>query len=274
MNPAGPRRILIALAPDTPDETIFEPVFKIALQKHAPVECVCIEDTRLLDIAGLPRAHFIHAYSHQSSPLDEQIVRRAMRVTSVRARERFEATITRTSVAWSFRTLQANLLSEAFSDAAPGDLMVVPLLRAARNADQVRSLIDAVTDRIAASLLVLNEAGDPDRSVLAIFDGDREDLAAARDLANDFGCALTVFAVGADEKTARALAQQAGTFLEEAGQPDGVRAIVSRDTDDLNRAILDAAPGTLVLDRKGETVKSIDIVSLLARSSASLFLRN
>ena len=274
MNPVEPRRILIALAPEAPSETIFEPVFKIALRNRTPVECVCIEDSRLLDIAALPQSRFIHAYSRELSPLDEPMVRRAMRVISVRARERFEATITRTSISWTFRTRQAELLSEAFSDAAPGDLIVVPLLRSARNATQVRGLVDAVTSRIAASLLVLNETGAPDRSVLAVFDGDREDLAAARDLANDFGCPLTVFAVGEDSETSQGFAHEVESFLEEAGQAATVRAIVLRGAEDLSDAILDAAPGTLVLDRLGRTVKSIDVVSLLAQSSGSLLLRN
>jgi hypothetical protein len=274
VSPAGPRRILIALAPEAPSEAIFEPVFKIALRNRTPVECVCIEDTRLLDIAGLPKSQFIHAYSHKPSPLDETLVRRAMRVTSVRARERFEATITRTSISWTFRTRQAALLSEAFGDAAPGDLIVVPLLDRARNAAQVRGLIDAVTSRIAASLLVLNEAGIPDASVLAVFDGDRADLAAARDLAADFGCPLTVFAVGDDSETAQGLAHEVESFLEEAGQTATVRTIVLHEAGDLSEAILDAAPGTLVLDRLGITVRRLDIVSLLAQSSASLLLRN
>ena len=274
MNPIGPRRILIALAPETPSETIFEPVFKIALRKQALVECICIEDTRLLDIARLPQSQFIHAYSQQSSPLDETIVRRAMRVTTVRARERFEATITRTSISYTFRTRQAALLSEAFSDAAPGDLIAVPLLGSAGNAAQVRGLVDTVTSKMAASLLVLNEAGDSDKSVLAVFDGDREDLAAARDLANDFGCPLTVFAVGEDVEGAQRLERDAETFLAETGQEAVVRAIVLRDAEDLSEAILAAAPGTLVLDRLSGTVKELDVVSLLSQSSASLLLRN
>lgn len=274
MNPVEPRRILIALAPEAPSEAIFEPVFKIALRNRTPVECVCIEDTRLLDIAGLPQSHFIHAYSHEPSPLDETMVRRAMRVTSVRARERFEATITRTSISWTFRTRQTALLSEAFSDAAPGDLVVVPLLRGARNATQVRGLVDAVTSRITASLLVLNETGAPDTSVLAVFDGDREDLAAACGLATDFGCPLTVFAIAEDAKTSQGLGREVESFLEEAGQVASVRTIVLRGAEDLSEAILEAAPGTLVLDRLGKTVKSVDIVSLLARSSGSLLLRN
>lgn len=274
MSPAERRRILIALAPEAPSEAIFEPVFKIAQRNRTPVECVCIEDTRLLDIAGLPQSQFIHAYSHESSPLDETMVRLAMRVTSVRARERFEATITRTSISWTFRTQQAALLSEAFSDAAPGDLVVVPLLRGARNAAQVRGMVDAVTSRIAASLLVLNEAGAPGSSVLAVFDSDRADLAAARDLATDFGCPLTVLAVGEDTEAAQGRAREAESFLEKARQSASVRTIVSRNTEDLNEAILGAAPGTLVLDRLGTTVKSIDIVSLLTQSTASLLLRN
>ncbi|MFT5182164.1 MAG: hypothetical protein ACI8S3_002052 [Alphaproteobacteria bacterium] len=274
MNPVEQRRILIALAPEAPSETIFEPVFKIALRNRTPVECFCIEDTRLLDIAGLPQSRFFHAYSHEPSLLDEAMVRRAMRVTSGRARERFEATITRTSISWTFRARQTSLLPEAFSDAAPGDLIVIPLLRGAQNAAQVRGLVDAVTGRIAASLLVLNETGAPDRSVLAVFDGDREDLAAARDLAGDFGCPLTVFAVGEDSETAQGLTQQIELFLKETGQAATVRMILLRGAENLSEAILDAAPGTLVLDRLGKTVKSVDIVSLLAQSSGSLLLRN
>jgi hypothetical protein len=274
MNPVGTQRILIALAPEAPSETIFEPVFKIALRGRTPVECICIEDSRLLDIAALPQSRFIHTHSHESSPLDEPMVRRAMRVASGRARERFEATITRTSISWTFRTRQAALLSEAFSDAAAGDLIVVPLLRGARNQAQVRGLIDAVTGQIAASLLVLNETGAPDRSVLAVFDGDRADLAAARDLAVDFGCPLTVFAVDDDTKSAQDRAHEVQAILDEFGQAASVRTIVLQGIEDLNQAILEAAPGTLVLDRLGKTVKNIDIVSLLAQSSGSLLLRN
>ncbi|NNE83366.1 MAG: hypothetical protein HKN28_05285 [Alphaproteobacteria bacterium] len=274
MNPAGTQRILIALAPEAPSETIFEPVFKIALRGRTPVECICIEDSRLLDVAALPQSRIIHTHSHEPSPLDEPMVRRAMRVASGRARERFEATITRTSISWTFRTRQAALLSEAFSDAAAGDLIVVPLLRGARNQAQLRGLIDAVTGQIAASLLVLNETGAPDRSVLAVFDGDRADLAAARDLAVDFGCPLTVFAVDDDTKSAQDRAQEVEAFLDEFRQEASVRTIVLREVEDLNQAILDAAPGTLVLDRLGKTVKNVDIVSLLAQSSGSLLLRN
>jgi hypothetical protein len=274
MNPVGTQRILIALAPEAPSVTIFEPVFKIALRSRTPVECVCIEDSRLLDIAALPQSRFIHTHSHEPSPLDEPMVRRAMRVASGRARERFEATITRTSISWTFRTRQAALLSEAFSDAAAGDLIVVPLLRGARNEAQVRGLIDAVRHDIAASLLVLNESGTPDKSVLAVFDGDRADLAAACDLAQDFGCPLTVFAVDDDTKSAQDRAREVETFLDDSRQRASVRSIVLRNTGDLSEAILDAAPGTLVLDRLGKTAKSVDIVSLLAQSSGSLLLRN
>ena len=77
MNAGESRRILIALAPEAPSVAIFEPVFKIALRNRTPVECICIEDTRLLDIAAMPRSQFIHAYSHEPSPLDEAMMRRA-----------------------------------------------------------------------------------------------------------------------------------------------------------------------------------------------------
>ena len=274
MSPAEPHRILIALPSEAPGEAMFEPVFKIAQRKHVPVECVCIEDTRLRDIAGLPQSRIIHAYSRESSPLDETVVRRALRVTSGRARERFEATVTRTSVSWTFQARQTAPLSEAFADAVAGDLVVVPLLRSARNAVQVRGLIDAVIGRVAASLLVLNEAGHPDRSVFAVFDGDRGDLAAACDLAEDFGCPLTVFAAGDDAEAAQSLVQEANAILEEVGRTATVRPVVQRDTDELTEAILATAPGTVVLSRSGKTAERIDIVSLLARSSASLLLRN
>jgi hypothetical protein len=138
----------------------------------------------------------------------------------------------------------------------------------------VRGLIDAVRHDIAASLLVLNESGTPDKSVLAVFDGDRADLAAACDLAQDFGCPLTVFAVDDDTKSAQDRAREVETFLDDSRQRASVRSIVLRNTGDLSEAILDAAPGTLVLDRLGKTAKSVDIVSLLAQSSGSLLLRN
>ena len=83
-----------------------------------------------------------------------------------------------------------------------------------------------------------------------------------------------MFAVGEDSETSQGFAHEVESFLEEAGQAATVRPIVLRGAEDLSDAILDAAPGTLVLDRLGRTVKSIDVVSLLAQSSGSLLLRN
>jgi len=274
MNALAPRRIRIALAPEAPSETIYEPAFKIALRSRIPVECICIEDTRLLDIVGLPLSRVIHAYSHETSPLDETMVRRAMRVTADRARARFAATVTQRSIEWSFRTRQIARLPDAFADAAPGDLIVVPLLRGGRNVAQVRGLVDAVSEHIAASLLVLNEGGMPEKSVLAVFDGDRDDLAAAATLAQDFGCPLTVFAVGGDAATAQHHADEVSSYLGQSAQPAIVSTIVPHGADTLDAAIRDAAPGTVVVDRTGAALRGIDVVALLVDSSASLLLRN
>jgi len=274
MNAPAPRRIRIALAPEAPSEAIYEPAFKIAVRSRIPVECTCFEDTRLLEIVGLPLSQLVHAYSRELSPLDETVVRRAMRVTAERARARFAATVTRRSIEWSFRTYRAARLPDAFADAAPGDLIVVPLLRGGRNAAQVRTLVEAVSGPIAASLLVLNEAGAPETSVLAVFDGDRDDLAAAATLAQDFGCPLTVFAVAADQAAAQRRAAEVAQFLEQAEQTAVVRAIALSGADELSAAIREAAPGTLVIDRTGETLGGVDVVTLLTESSASLLLRN
>ena len=94
------------------------------------------------------------------------------------------------------------------------------------------------------------------------------------DLAVDFGCPLTVFAVDDDTKSAQDRAHEVQAILDEFGQAASVRTIVLQGIEDLNQAILEAAPGTLVLDRLGKTVKNVDIVSLLAQSSGSLLLRN
>ena len=267
-------RILIALDHDVPSATVLEPVLKIARYRSAPVECVCIEDTRLLEIAAMPQSYMIHTTSHEPSPLDERLMRRAMRVTSVRARERFAATLTQTSVSWSFRIRQAALLSEAFNDATPGDLIVVPLLRGARNAEQVRGLIKASTDRVTASLLVLNETGVPDKSVLAVFDGDRDDLAAAQELAAGFGAPLTVIAFGSNDAEASRFADEAATYLTQSGRQDNVRGIASKDIAKLDQAIRDTAPGTLVLDRASVAIEHLDLIPLLSQSTASLLIRN
>ena len=93
-------------------------------------------------------------------------------------------------------------------------------------------------------------------------------------MASDFGCPLTVFAVGADAESAQSLEQDAKAFLAETGPEAVVRTIVLSAAEDLSQAILDAQPGTLVLDRLSDTAKKVDIVALLARSAASLLLRN
>jgi hypothetical protein len=269
-----PHRIVVVLQTPPVSEASFEPVLRIARRTEARVEGVFVEDSRLLEIAALPSARFIHSWSRESSVMDEGIVRRALRVTAGRARQEFAARITASAIPWSFVSRPCADLSEAFGEATPGDLVVVPLLRDGRNIGQVADLIGAIVRRIAVSLLVLNERGAPASSILVLFDGDLDDLGAALDLAENLDCRATILAVADSQPAAEALAHKARGFLDLTRRNASVETRVYDSAADLDRAIRTAAPGILVVDRKGRTAATLDLATLLATSTISLYLRN
>ena len=271
---ATPHRIVVVLQAPRFSESSFEPLLRIARRTEARIEGVFVEDTRLLEVAAHPFACFVHSRSHEPSAMDERLVRRAMRVTSVRARDAFAARITATSIPWSFTSRQCAQLSDAFGEATPGDLVVVPLQGDGGNIGQIGDLIGAITGHLAVSLLVLNERGAPGSSILLLFDGDLDDLAAALDLAGNFECRASILAVAGDQTKAEVLAEKARRFLEQSGRSAAVNTLVHRDRDDIEKAVVDAAPGTLVIDRKGATAQTLDIAKLLETSQTSLYLRN
>ncbi len=271
---ATPHRIVVVLQAPRFSESSFEPVLRIARRTEARIEGVFVEDTRLLEVAAHPFACFVHSRSHEPSAMDERLVRRALRVTSVRARDAFAARITATSIPWSFTSRQCAQLSDAFGEATPGDLIVVPLQGDGGNIGRVAELIAAITEHLAVSLLVLNERGTPRSSILVLFDGDLDDLAAALDLAGNFECRASILAIAGNQAKADARATKARRFMEQSGRSAAVDTLVYRDRADLERAVTAAAPGTLVIDRKGETAQTLDIARLLATSQISLYLRN
>lgn len=268
------RRILLVLQAPPFSDTSFEPVLRIARRTDARVEGVFVEDSRLLDIAAHPSARFIHAFSRETTSMDEHVVRRAIRVSSVRTRQQFVARITASAIPWSFSSRQCADLSEAFSEATAGDLVIVPLLDNGSNIDQVAQLTRTVTKRAAVSLLVLNERGTPTESILVLFDGDLDDLDAALELADNFDCRATIVAVADNEATCEKLTQQARTHLGRQHRAAGVAAQVFHDATDLDKAIRAAAPATLVVDRNGRAAQTLDLAALLATSHISLYLRN
>lgn len=269
-----PHRIVLVMQVPPSSEASFDPVLRIARRSAARIEGVFVEDQRMLAIAALPSARFVHARIHSAATPDERALRRAIRVTSSRARQAFTARVTATSVPWSFSSRQCASLSEAFGGATAGDLYVVPLLRDGSNIGQVAELAGAVMQGIPASLLVLNERGTPNASILVLFDGDLGDLAAALELADQFECRASILAVAEDDGTAAALAEQARRHLDNVKRSADVATLVYRDAADLDRAIRAAAPATLVVDRAGRSARALDIAELLAMSNISLYLRN
>jgi hypothetical protein len=270
----APQRIVLVLQSSPVAEAAFDPVLRIARRSAAHLEGVFVEDTRLLDLVALPSARFVHAHSHESATVDAGSIRRAIRVTASRARQEFTTRLTATTIPWSFTSRQCANLSEAFGEATEGDLVVVPLRRNGDNIGQVGDLIRAITQRVAVSLLVLNERGHPAASILAVYDGDRTDLTAALDLADNFDCRVDVLAAAPDDGTADALAVQARDHLASLHRKARVSALTYRTSSELEDAIRAAAPATLVIDRSGRTAKALDLAALLATSDISLYLRN
>ena len=146
--PDGPKRILVSMQSTAPPGSVWHTVVALAANSQADVECIYMEDVRLLQAALSPAARFLSPQGQQQSFANQGAMRRAIRVSAQRAREASASALARASIRWSFRSLSGAVLTDAFAGAGTGDLAIVPLRADRSNLRQVEGLIDELSDQI------------------------------------------------------------------------------------------------------------------------------
>jgi hypothetical protein len=274
MSESTAARIVLTLEGRALHHSAWHTIVRLATHRGARIEGVFVEDAQLIAIAASPMSRFVHTLGASHTELDPPTMRRIMRATSARARLALDDALAKTTLSWTFRSQACAGLTEAFIGASAGDLVVVPLREKGANLHQIRALVTAVAHRLSASLLILNERGRADRSILVLFDGDEQDLHAAVGLAESFHCPMQVMVLAADAREGDVLAEQALDIVGRGPVDPPVDRVTDSDPQALIALIARHEPGTLAIDRATAAARWPMVDAVMRRLDCSVYLRN
>ncbi|MEE9209398.1 MAG: universal stress protein, partial [Kiloniellales bacterium] len=194
-----PHRILVALEAEEGAAALLEAAADLAAGLHAELFGLFVEDSELLGAAELPVTRSISSLAEAQAPLDARLMRRALRVSAVRAGEALAAVAQRRRVKFSYRVVQGALAEQVLAEARRYDLLALgPPGREVRRAP-VTVARRAVAEQAPCSVLLLQGGGAAGRPVVVIYDGSERSLALGERLARITERPLLVLAVAENE---------------------------------------------------------------------------
>jgi hypothetical protein len=254
------RRILVALDAGEQGLVDLEEAARLAAGLKAELVGLFIEDTELLEVAGLPVARVISRHAGADTALDAALMRRALRVWAARSRESLAAAASHWKVQWSFRVARGTLAEQVLSEAGEFDLLALgraggPLREARR-----RSATHSVTEQARCSVLLLQKGPLAARPVVAIYEGAERPLAVGQALSRVYASRFIVLAVGRDQEAAAALDREASAWLDRQGVKGEVHRLAGVEASQVAEALREQSAGIVVLDRHGGLAPQIEPV--------------
>jgi hypothetical protein len=236
-------RVLVDLSAGPRAADLLEEALELAVRLEAELSGLFVEEAALLRSSGLPFVRQVHLSSGAAGALDPARIERELRVAAERARATLARVAEARRLRWSFRTGRGELLRELAREAGATDLVV--LQRDWRAAAAARLLSAAGRAELGLQTGGVLLARGPRRRgsavVVALPEGESSHpalLAAARLAGSD-----RPLVVLGEAALARA--------LDELGAPSGLhatfRSLHAGDADALERALLEARAGLLVL---------------------------
>lgn len=231
LEPAAPRRIVVALETSRAGRTALDIAVRLAAALHAELEGVFVEDSELLELAALPFLREIRTHSLSEEAVSAERMQRDLRALARQAERMFVTATEALGVAVSFRVWRGPAAPETLADQLAGD--IVGLARG--GSPKTRHWTAAVTPAATGVATVHALLGDP-AAVDRVLD------VAAR-LADTLGAPLRVLAAG-DGAGREVLRRTAAPWLD--ARPNRAELVEVDDLDDLSRA-LRAAGGTVLI---------------------------
>lgn len=254
------RRILVAL--DAGDQGLLdlEEAARLAAGLEAELVGLFVEDTEMLEAAGLPVARVISRHARGDMALDAALMQRALRVWAARSRESLAAAASHWQVQWSFRVARGTLAEQVLSEAGESDLLALGGAGGPLRAARLRSTTHSVTERARCSVLLLRKGPLARRPVVVIFEGAERALAVGRALARVYGCQLVVLAVGRDATAAEALEEKAAAWLARHETIGEVDPLAAPEPEAIGEGLRARYAGIVVLDRQGALTPRLEPV--------------
>ncbi len=254
------RRILVALDAGEQGLADLEEAARLAAGLEAELVGLFVEDTELLEAAGLPVARVISRHAPGDMALDAALMQRALRVWAARSRESLAAAASHWQVQWSFRVARGTLAEQVLSEAGEFDLLALgrpggPLREARRH-----SATHSVTEQARCSVLLLQKGPLARRPVVVVFEGSERALAVGRTLSRVYGCRLLVLAAGPDAAAAAKLEAEAAAWLARHDTIGEVDPLAGPEPEALGEALRARYAGIVVLDRQGALTPRLEPV--------------
>ncbi|MEO5337325.1 MAG: hypothetical protein H7841_10585 [Magnetospirillum sp. WYHS-4] len=190
----GPRfrRFLVVFDPAFENLGALDAVALLAGRLEAELAALFVEDSDLLRLAGHPVAGSVSRLSGGRQLLDEDILRRALKVQAATTRSALEGAAERHRVKTSFEIRRGRLTAEVLASSEGADLVVVDwacgdlLLRAAAGGRRTQPSAAArdIAEAAGRPVLLLRQGAPLGGPVLVAYDGsDEADKALAIALA-------------------------------------------------------------------------------------------
>jgi len=231
------------------DRAALEALNLLAAETSAEIQGLFVEDSELLDLAGLPAAREFCRLTHRERQLQAADLERQFRIQARIAEQALAAIAGRTGQAWSFRTVRGVLVTLLLETIKEMDLMLLGATR--RTLPLPGRPVPATLSRPAC------------RPVTTVFDGSAaasRALGVAVRLAKAGGQALTVLLVADNPDKLELLQGQATAEL--GAHPARFHGLVDPGLHELLTAVRGERAGALVLGLS-ERLLSQETIELL-----------
>ncbi len=149
------RRLLLGLPQNTTDYAFLDALVDLAEQLELELDAMFVQETALMDLAGLPGAREFRALGSGWHPIDVSQLTLQLEQAAAAARRLFEDAVRDARIAARF-SLSRGTAAKSIGSAGAGDIVAIvqPASAAERVTQQFSRLIDAAIRSHAAVLLV------------------------------------------------------------------------------------------------------------------------
>lgn len=197
------RRLLVVFDPAFENLSAMDALASLAARLHAELAGLFVEDSDLLRLGGNPLAGAVSRFSGLSRALDEDVLRRAMKVQMATLRAAVEKAARARRVRSSFEIRQGRLAAEVLASSEAADLVVVDwscgdvVLRSAAGGSRTRPSATArsIAESAGRPVLLLRRGTPLGGPILVAYDGGPQSemaLEMALGLAGDEGGDLEI----------------------------------------------------------------------------------
>ena len=268
---ADRRRVLVALDPCEVVPEDFEASAQLAAGLKAELVALFVEDENLIAAAGLPFARLIPAGCRDLVALDAAAMRRAIRVAEGRAREHLSRAAQRWQLEWSFEVTEVRQAGETMARLRREDFLTLAGA-GGRRAVISRRTAAMRAERAACPVMLLRRDGRRGQPVSVLYEGAEETLALGRDLARAYESPLLVLVAGEGEGVQAGREAEAARWLAASGAAGVAQRITAQDTAGIGRLLGEVDAGLVVVDRRAEIGRRLDLDALAERTRASIVI--